>query len=322
MTQTSNPIGLYGTLNSASVLAITPEYAAIKAARLPGAGSPVPRSTKFSIRPEYTNIAGVKVRYATAGQSDGPTVLLLSPLPQSILAFDPIWDRLAEHCRLVALDLPGFGRSEGGSEFMTFEAQSDFLNAFVDRLGRTNIHIVGPDVGMPAALHYVIYSEHKAASLLIGDGPGIVPSSNGSVIDKMVNSSFWRVAFRAAGAGAFVAAGIALGYVNYAPSYDEVADYVASYEGRIGPITEWFSRYPETLPSLDSHLSSIDLPIKIFWGELDQFLFVDNGKRMHERLPRSDLTIFPHCGHFSHQDKSDEFAQMVLEWVGEGHKSL
>ena len=268
------------------------------------------------------SIAGVKVRYASAGKSDGPTALLLSPLPQSILAFNPIWDRLAERCRLVALDLPGFGRSEGGSEFMTFRAQGDFLHAFINQLGLTNVHIVGPDIGMPAALHYVIHSEHKAASLVIGDGPGVAPSSNGSVIDKMVHSAFWRMAFRAAGAQAFVAAGNALGYVNYAPSYAEVADYVASYTGRIGSVTQWFAKYPENLASLDAYLANIDLPIKIFWGEMDQFLFVDNGRRLHERLPRSALTIFPRCGHFSHQDKSDDFVQMVLEWVSDGHKSV
>lgn len=322
MDQTSNPIGLYGALNCATLLSITPEYATIKAERQPGAGRPSPRPTKFSLSPEYKSIAGVNVRYASAGESGGPTVLLLNPLPQSILAFDPIWERLAESCQLLALDLPGFGRSEGGSEFMTFKAQGEFLNAFVNELGLTNIHIVGPDIGMAAALHYVIHSEHKAVSLMIGDGPGITPSSNGSVIDKMVDSAFWRMVFRAAGAEAFVAAGNALCYVNYAPSYAEVADYVASYSGRIGPVTQWFAKYPESLSSIDPYLANIDIPVKVFWGELDQLLFLDNGKRLHERLPRSALTIFPRCGHYCYQDKSDDFAQMVLDWVRDGYKSI
>jgi pimeloyl-ACP methyl ester carboxylesterase len=185
------------------------------------------------------------------------------PPPQSILAFDSIWDRLAQQFRVVALDLPGFGRSEGGVEFMTFQAQGDFLRAFIDVLGLADVHIVGPDIGMGAALHYVIHGEHKALSLMIGDGPGIAPSHNGSVINKMVGSAFWRLVFRLAGAGAFVAAGNALCYVNYAPHHAEVEDYVASYAGRVGTVTQWFAKYPESLATLDPHLADIDLPVKV-----------------------------------------------------------
>ena len=132
----------------------------------------------------YEDIDGVKVRFAQGGTADGPTVLLLSPLPQSILCFTQIWEELGRYCRLVALDLPGFGRSEGGLEFMSFDAQSRFLENFIRRLNLTDVHLVGPDVGMAAALHYAIHRPHVLASLIIGDGPGILPTANGSIIDK------------------------------------------------------------------------------------------------------------------------------------------
>ena len=322
MTTKNDPIGLYGKLNCGVLLAITPEYKTIKAARRPGAGQIEDRPARFAMQPQFRTLNGVKVRWAEGGKTDGPLLLLLCPLPQSILAFDPIWRLLSDRFRLVALDLPGFGRSEGGLEFMTFAAQGNFLRAFIDDLGLDQVHIVGPDVGMSAALHYVIHGEHKAASLIIGDGPGVAPSNNGSVIDKMVESAFWRLVFRIAGAGAFVEAGNKLCYVNYAPHAEEVADYVASYAGRIGPVTQWFADYPKSLATVDPHLGEIDLPVKVFWGELDQLLFKDNGERLHQRLKRSDLTMIPNCGHFSYQDQAEKFAQMVADWVGGGYRSL
>lgn len=100
----SSPISLFGRLNAAVLLAIMPEYPKFRAARRGHAGRPEARPSSFSIQPEVRRIAGVEVRCAEAGKADGPVVLLLNPLPQSILAFDPIWGRLAEHCRLVALD--------------------------------------------------------------------------------------------------------------------------------------------------------------------------------------------------------------------------
>ena len=321
MNSTSNPIGLFGKLNASVLLAITPEYGKIKAAKQANLSRDAEsRPGTFSIQPEYRKIAGVKVRLAMGGKQNGPIVLLLNPLPQSILAFDLIWTKLGEHFRLVALDLPGFGRSEGGLEFMTFEAQGGFLAAFMQALDLHHVHIVGPDIGMSAALHYVIHQQHDVQSLVIGDGPGIVPSSNGSVIQKMVDSAFWRLVFKIAGADAFVEAGNRLGYVNYVPNAQEIADYVASYAGRIGPVTQWFAKYPESLATVDPYLAGIDLPVKVFWGDLDQLLYVNNAHRLHERLKRSELTVFQHCGHFSYQDKADDFAKMVVAWVGGGYR--
>jgi pimeloyl-ACP methyl ester carboxylesterase len=62
-------------------------------------------------------------------------------------------------------------------------------------------------------------------------------------------------------------------------------------------------------------LAALDLPVKVFWGDLDQFLTVDNAHRLNQRLKRSDLQVFENCGHFSYQDKADEFAEMLFSWV-------
>jgi pimeloyl-ACP methyl ester carboxylesterase len=315
MANIKKPIGLFDSLNASVLLAVTPEYPKVKAARLASTDQITARPGPFAMHTEFATIEGKKLRYALGGLAAGPTVLMLSPLPQSILCFDQIWPTLADHFRLVALDLPGFGRSEGGYEVMTFEEQSRVLDAFVRAMDLHDLHIIGPDVGMPVALHYAIHREHRATSLIVGDGPCVLPTANGSIIDKAVNSAFWLIIFRIAGAGAFVEGANRLAYVNYTPSNAEVADYVASYRGRIGPITEWFRRYPENLATIDPHLAELDLPVQLFWGDLDQFLLLDTATRVDARLRRSRLTVFEHCGHFSYQDKAQEFAEMVRSWI-------
>jgi pimeloyl-ACP methyl ester carboxylesterase len=72
---------------------------------------------------------------------------------------------------------------------------------------------------------------------------------------------------------------------------------------------------------VDPHLSVLDLPVQIFWGDLDMFLLVENASRLHQRLKRSQLCVFEGCGHFCYQDKSDEFAEMILAWVRGGYRS-
>src|SRR6201986_131578 len=64
---------------------------------------------------EYKTIDGLKIRFAKNGRSDGVPILLLSPLPESILAFLPTWDMFSALGPLIAVDLPAFGQSESRS---------------------------------------------------------------------------------------------------------------------------------------------------------------------------------------------------------------
>jgi pimeloyl-ACP methyl ester carboxylesterase len=144
---------------------------------------------------------------------------------------------------------------------------------------------------------------------------GLLDSINASVLLAVTPEYSKRTIFRIAGSGAFVEGAIRLAYVNYEPSNAEIADYVASYAGRIGPVTEWFRTYPQNLATIDPHLSHLDLPVQLFWGDLDQFLLLDTAYRADERLKRSRLKVFENCGHFPYQDRRDTFAQMVIDWV-------
>ena len=49
------------------------------------------------------------------------------PGPSSVYAFAPIWDTLAEHARLFAVDLPGFGASERRDALLSPRAMGEFL---------------------------------------------------------------------------------------------------------------------------------------------------------------------------------------------------
>lgn len=315
-----HPIGVFGRLNAASLMMITPEFYKLLPKRAKGAGKINHEPANFAMKPAYMQLDGLNIRYATGGNADGPTVLFLSPLPQSILCFDKTWSALSATANLVALDLPGFGRSEGDIRYMTFAAQSAFLEKFISKLGISDAHIVAPDVGMPVALHYVLHRDHNAKSILIGAGPSVQPSADGSLVRKMIHSRFWRLVFTMTGAPAFLSGANQLGYLNYSPSAEEVSDYAASYSGRVGQVTKWFKGYPQGCKDIDPHLATLKIPVHVFWGEQDAFLKADNAERLHKRLPNSALTIFKNCGHFCYQDKEAEFTELLVSWINGGYE--
>src|SRR6516164_2406354 len=58
---------------------------------------------EMAVKPTFRIIDGVSIRFVESdpGNTDA---LLLSPWPESIMAYEPIWLRLAETTHLVAID--------------------------------------------------------------------------------------------------------------------------------------------------------------------------------------------------------------------------
>src|SRR5581483_3991142 len=98
------------------------------------------------IHPKFVSVNGLRIRYAETISSSERTILLTSPWPESIYAYAPIWSDLARDARLVAVDLPGFGRSERRSDLVSARAMGGFLVRLIERLGLCHPHLVGPDV--------------------------------------------------------------------------------------------------------------------------------------------------------------------------------
>ena len=83
--------------------------------------------------PSYFRVCdGVRVRFADNRADSEITVLLLAPWPETIWAFRRIWDRVSAVGRVVAIDMPGFGHSDGRPELIAPDASGAFLARLID----------------------------------------------------------------------------------------------------------------------------------------------------------------------------------------------
>jgi pimeloyl-ACP methyl ester carboxylesterase len=99
----------------------------------------------------FITVDGLKLRHLRSDTGQGIPVMLTSPWPESLFAFARIWPKLTAEAPLVALDLPGFGRSEGRADIMSPKAMGHFLPKVLQALSLKRIHAVGPDVGTSAS---------------------------------------------------------------------------------------------------------------------------------------------------------------------------
>lgn len=144
------------------------------------AGSPI--STYFRV------CDGVRVRFADTRADSNITVLLLAPWPESLWAFRRIWDRVCGVGRVVAIDLPGFGHSDGRPDLIAPEASGAFLARLINEWGLGAPHLVGPDVGTATALFCAARAPERVTSLTVGGGAVRVPIEAGGALKEIIQA--------------------------------------------------------------------------------------------------------------------------------------
>jgi pimeloyl-ACP methyl ester carboxylesterase len=138
-----------------------------------------------TIQPQFRTIDGIQIRYAesTARNTDA---LLLCPWPESLFAYERVWTRLAERVHLVAVDLPGFGRSKRRDDLLSPRAMGTFVHRLVDDFGLEHPHAVGPDIGTAALLFAAAQQPGRLQSLVVGEGGVAVPLDLGGALHDWV----------------------------------------------------------------------------------------------------------------------------------------
>ena len=264
----------------------------------------------------FRTIDGVTIRFAESEEREEHAILL-SPWPESILAFEQIWARLAGSTHLVAIDLPGFGHSERCSALLSPRAMGEFVVQAADSFGLESPHAVGPDIGTAALLFAAAQQPGFFRSLVVGSGGSAVPLELGSLLKEWVDAPDLE-SYRSRDPRQLVSAALS-GIEHYALPDFVREDYLSSYEGdRFVESMRYARTYPTELPELRDLLPEIVAPVQIIAGRNDRAVPPINAEFLHERLPRNKFDILD-AGHFTWEDAADEYAELVTTWWAGGY---
>jgi pimeloyl-ACP methyl ester carboxylesterase len=266
-------------------------------------------------KPAFRTIDGVSIRFAESDRRD-VDALLLSPWPESVFAYEAVWSRLADTTHLVAIDLPGFGRSERKDALMTPRAMGEFIVRAADAFGLEKPHLVGPDIGTSAALFAAAAHAGRFLSLVVGTGGAAVPIQLGDPLREWVFAPDLEPYRRLGGRQIVLRT---LGTLErYKVTEAAREDYLASYEGdRFAESMRYVQSYPTDLEALRDVLPHIQTPVQIISGRRDAVVPLVNAESLHERLPHSELRVVD-ASHFIWEDAADEYAAVVKAWWAEG----
>ena len=116
------------------------------------------------------DVDGFKIFYREAGPAGAPKLLLLHGFPSASHMFRDLIPLLADRFRIIAPDLPGFGRSDMPGRGYTFERIADTISRFTEVVGFDRFALYVFDYGAPTGLRIALKHPERITALISQNG--------------------------------------------------------------------------------------------------------------------------------------------------------
>ena len=269
---------------------------------------------------------GLRLHYHEAGTEHAETVVLLhggGPGASAWSNFGRNIPVFAKTYRTIAVDQPGFGRSDKPTEhpqYFTHSARA--VAGLLDRLGIAKAHLVGNSLGGGTAVRLALDHPDRAGRLVLM-GPG------GLTLNVFAPDPTEGVK----NLGRFAA--------PPGPSREKLEAFLRVMVHDQSLITEELvaerfaaASTPESLAAMRAMGASFMRPgsfeqgmlwrdahrlrqrVLLIWGREDRVNPLDGALVALKMIPRAQLHVFGQCGHWAQLEKFDEFNRLTLDFLG------
>jgi pimeloyl-ACP methyl ester carboxylesterase len=243
-------------------------------------------------------VKGLATEYQDEGS--GPILLMLHGWGDSLHSFDLLAHRLGGF-RVVRLDLPGFGGTELPHGDWDVADYARFVAEFCEKISIKTDYLLGHSFGGRINIKSLAHGILSAQKLILVGSAGVADRPT------LQNNAFMTIAK----VGKVLLKPFPRSwYLNLRRELYNVTggDYVSA-----GALKETFVRViSEDLSTDAAHLK---LPTLLVWGEDDLVTPISEGRKLNELIEDSKLHILHGAGHFVHQQKTDEVAELIKKFL-------
>ena len=257
--------------------------------------------------------AGLRLYYDEAGR--GPTLLLLHGIGSNSRSFRYQLAGLADVARVVALDLPGYGRSDDPPRPFTMADLADYAAAVLDALGADQADVLGHSLGGVVAQMLFHRHPERVRSLVLADtnpGSGSLPEPERSARVQRRLDALSHQTPRA------MAEARAPALLSPDAPPELVADLV-DIMAEVRPAAYRAAAIAMGTTDLTELLTAISVPCLVVCGDCDQVTPVATARLLAERIPGARLAIIAGAGHASNQERPDQFNDLVRTFLTSRH---
>jgi pimeloyl-ACP methyl ester carboxylesterase len=287
-------------------------------------GNPNPDWLRIDWREHLHTIGldGATVNYVEMGEPTGVDLVLVHGLSGSWQNWLENIPFLAQHHRVLALDLPGFGASPMPSWEISIERYGRLLVEFCDALSAENVVVIGNSMGGFVSAEAAIKSPGRFEKLALVSAAGVS------------HARMRREPAEMAGRLSTAASPIVLRFQERGLLRPGIRHWafrmLFHYPTRIRRelIWEFFMNgagKPGFLPSIGAlmgydildRLEEVDIPALVVWGRNDRIVRPADALEYAERLGNSRLVIFDKTGHVAMAERPVRFNRLLKAFLDE-----
>lgn len=272
----------------------------------------------------------VRVLQSTAepvvGADNAPLLLIHGGgTDNAAISWYEVFEPLGGDRRVIALDLPGFGRTEGIEPVGGAPEMADFVARVAARLGVSEAVVMGVSMGGDIALNLALRHPELVRSLVVIAPGGLVPIFR----NRFAQFAAW-LGTRLPDRLLVPLARVANRHVDRAikavvkdPStmpQEVLAEFVReARKPRAGMAYALYNKASAGPRSMRNYLvpavERITVPALLFHGTDDPIVDPEGSRRAAAIMPAAQLVLVPDCGHWAQLESRDRFLDEVRPFL-------
>ncbi|MFH1438192.1 MAG: alpha/beta hydrolase [Pseudomonadota bacterium] len=262
---------------------------------------------------QFVEIDGQRIRYIDVGE--GEPVLLIHGFGSALEAWQQVIPRLREGRRVIALDLPGFGKSDKHDRDYSSPSLAETVHAFMQKLGIEKADVVAHSWGCSIALALAMQRPASVRRLVLSGAwvfeeqlPPFAKWARVPVLGEIIFGWTYKE---------LIAQRLALGFYEPEKIVDQkFVDAVEKAMDRPGAVAAALAATRgQRFENMEKHYAAVTQKTLIVWGREDEVARPLYGEKLSNIIPNARLVFIPQCGHLPMVERPVQFANKVLEFL-------
>lgn len=283
---------------------------------IPWNSQPLDEWAKKHAKGKFIKLDGYSTHYIEKGEGE-PVILIHGFLYDSYM-WNKNLDVLADRFKVYAVDLWGFGYSTREPMDYGYPLYANQLLKFMDALNIQKASLIGQSMGGGTSIFFSVNHRDRVNKLILVDPAGM-PNPL-PLIGKITNlpkigefllglkSDFYRKMV--------LSTTFIYDKEFVTESYFENVTRFHKIKGTTEILLKILRKqFFHTLPDEVHSLGETDMPILIIFGRQDKAVPLERGEEMHKVLRGSHLEIFEQAGHCPHDEQSQKFNQLAVDFL-------
>lgn len=250
-------------------------------------------------------VKDIQVNYIDEG--NGVPVIFLQGWGTNIELYKKVTDKISTLTRIIALDLPGFGKTKEPPTSWNIDEYTNFVIDFIKKLKLKKVILMGHSFGGRIIIKLMtkLKNEFEVEKIILLDSAGIKQKIT---LKKQIKQKWFKICKKVGNSK--LGRKISPGLIEKIQQKHGSADYKNATPLMRQVLVKAIN---EDLTKL---LPNIKVPTLLVWGDLDTATPLSDAKTMEKLIPDAGLVVLKNTGHYSFLEDFYTFSRVMDSFLG------